>query len=141
MNYIKTITLSIIILIFCIVPVVSAEINEYENNTGDLNAYTPLNNNILSRIFPNLKILMDESFYQGDDIAFEITSTSYFEGPLKISIDDIYHTTVWPKHGYVSIKIFNLDIAPGNHKLYCEFDGDDKYFYEARVKDFTIKEK
>ena len=141
MKFIKTIILSIIILIFCMSTVVSAEINQCENDTTDLNVNTTITDDSLSRTYPNLKIVMNEIFYQGDDIEFEITSTSFFRGTVKISIDDIYHTTACLDQDYLYIKISHLNLAPGNHKIHCEFDGDDQYFYETHTKDFTIREK
>lgn len=142
-----TICLSILILVCCLTPVISAEINDDDgrnsvdlnvNDTADLN-----NQNTLSKRYPKFHMFFvdnpDGIYSQYDDIRFEITFDPDFHGPLDIYLDKEYITTVCPDYGNVIIGFVNYHLPPGTHRIECEFKGDDNFFLEYCGASFYIK--
>ena len=134
-----------IILICCLSPVISAEINEDENDAADLTANNTTdlrNHNYLDKKYPRFHVFFvnnPEGIYsQNDDIYFEITFDPNFHGPLDIYLDKEYITTVYPDDGNVVIGFVNYHLSPGKHRVECEFDGDDNFFIEYGGEDFYI---
>ena len=75
MKYIKIISLSIIILICCLYPVVSAEVNETGNNTNltDDNSINLANSNNYGKKYPMFNIEGNDTFHVGDEFRFHVT--------------------------------------------------------------------
>ena len=145
MKHITIICLSMIILICCLTPVISAEINEVSNNAADLNVNNTLDlnsQNNYCKKYPRFDIFFvdnpEGTYSQNDDIYFEITFDSNFHGPLDIYLDKGYITTVYPDYENVVIGFVNYHLPPGKHLIEGEFKGDENFYIEYFAKDFYI---
>ena len=140
MKYIKILTLSIIILICCLCPVISAELNDTGDNTN-LTADNHTNLNNFGKKGVHFKIDPVDTYYVGDNMRFHVTFDPNFNGPIKINLDNYYTTTTTSNTGQFYITFESPDLAPGRHFFEVEFDGDDQWFYGYACIDFTVKDK
>lgn len=141
MKYIKIITLSIIVLVLCLNPVIPAELNENGNDTNlTVDDTISLNNqNALGMKRPNLHIDSNDVFKVGEDLKFEVSYDILFDKPVTLYLDDEYWTTVDGYVGYFIIKIGNPHLCPGQHTVTAKYDGDSKWLFESYTKEFTIQ--
>ena len=145
MKYARAICLSMIILICCLSPVISAGTHEYGNSTTNLtvNNTPDLNGlNNYCRKYPNFNIFFvnneNATYSPSDDIYFEVTFDFNFHGPLDIYLDKEYITTVYPDDGNVVIGFVNYYLSPGTHLIECEFGGDENFFIEYSTLTFDV---
>ena len=139
MKYKTMVALSIIILVFCLHPVISAELDENGNDTklaadddGLNDSYEPCVKS------PHLHIDSDDVFNVGDKLSFKISYDYRFDKPVTLYLDGEYWTTV---DGYVEsfiIKIGNSQLSPGKHTISARYDGAGEWFHDSYTKEFFI---
>lgn len=138
MKYIKIISLSLIIFICCLSPVISAEATEDGSNNTDLN-----DTDDFSRRYAHIEIFFvdneNKTYSQGDDIFFGISYANNFYGPLEIYLDGDYITTVDPTPAQIFIKLFNYQLSTGQHCIKCHFGGDDTFYSEDVSEYFYVE--
>ena len=141
MKYIKIIILSIIILICCLYPVVSAEVNETGNNTNltDDNSINLANSNNYGKKYPMFNIEGNDTFHVGDEFRFHVTWNPEYKGPVYVNLDDEYETTVYSDNGQFYITIRGVDLSPGLHFFRVESEPDDQWFFDGASMTFIVK--
>ena len=126
--------LSAIILIFCLYPVVSAEVNADNINLSD----DVLSSDNHHRKWPDFHIDEVDTFKVGDPMRFHVTFNSNLDGPVKVNIDNNYTTNVYSDNGQFYITFSSCELSPGRHFFQVEYMGDEKWFYEGCAINFIV---
>ena len=142
MKYIKIISLSIIIFICCLYPVVSAEVNGTGNNTNltDDNSIHLSDLNSHGKKYPMFKIEGNTTYHVGDSYRFHVTWNPEYRGPIHVNLDNCYETTVTSDTGQFYITINGVDLSPGLHFFSVESEPDDNTKIDGATLTLLIKE-